>query len=102
VIDVDPERGLQANEFEVVREGRHQLVHYWYRSYRNTGLLGGADQILDRLVGRLLDDRSDGALVRVSTPIRTDAAEARSRLVSFAAQLDPLLQEHWPREAPAG
>jgi EpsI family protein len=101
VIEVDRARSLRAHEFAVERNGERQLVHFWYRSYRRTGLLGSMDQVLDRLVGRLLQGRADGALVRVSTPIERgdELVEARGRLVSFAAALDPLLEAHWPREA---
>lgn len=97
----DSEAGLRANEFRAERAGEVLLVHYWYRTYRRTGLLGGFDHLLDRLVGRLIDDRSDGALVRVATSI-TDGDEvgARGRLVAFSSALDPLIGDHWPVEAP--
>ena len=101
-VTIDPGRGLRANEFEAVREGTRQLVFYWYRSYRGTGLLGTFDQVLDRLAGRIFDHRSDGAIVRASTLIRPGAEEeARRRLRAFASELDPLLDEVWPTERPA-
>lgn len=98
---VDPERGLRVNEYRVERDGERRLVHFWFRSHRRTGMLGGLDQNLDRLLGRLLDGRADGALVRISTPLTgTDPTAARSRLRSFAATLDPLIAARWPRELP--
>lgn len=102
-LDVAPGSPLRVNEYVVERDGERQLVHFWYRSHRSTGLLGGLDQNVDRLVGRLTAGRADGALVRLSTPLRGgDDVEARGRLLSFAAALDPLLAERWPTEAPAG
>ena len=94
---------LRANEYRVERERERRLVLFWYRSHRQTGLLGGFDQNWDRLVGRLLDGRADGALVRISTAIVGEGdgggeTAARSRLTAFAAMLDPLLAEHWPIE----
>lgn len=101
-LEVDPAIGLSVNELEVEKDGSRALVHFWYRSFRSTGLLGGTDQVLDRFVGRLRHARSDGALVRLSTPLEADDdwLAARSRLTSFVGPLDALLAEHWPDEHP--
>ncbi len=90
--------GFQVNEYVVERESEQRLVHFWFRSHRRTGMLGGMDQNVDRVLGRLLEGRADGALVRLSTPLDAEAGDARGRLLGFAAKLDPLLEAHWPRE----
>lgn len=91
--------GLRANEYLVERDGEEQLVVFWYRSFRRTGILGGLDQNLDRLIGLMREGRADGALVRISTLVHEgDVVGARSRLQSFASLIDPLLGEHWPVE----
>ena len=99
---IDAGGDLRVNELLVQREGERRLVHFWYRSRRRTGMLGGFDQNFDRLLGRLLDGRADGALVRLSAPV-TDGGlvSARGRLMAFAARVDPLIAERWPSEAPA-
>jgi len=100
-VEAKPHSDLRANEYIVERDGERRLVHFWYRSHRRTGMLGGLDRNIDRLIGRLIDGRADGALVRLSTPIvRDDTIEARGRVMSFASLLDPLLGEHWPIELP--
>lgn len=38
-IEVDPAQGLRANEIVVEREGEQRLVHFWYRSFRDTSTL---------------------------------------------------------------
>ncbi len=102
VVLVDRRRNLRANEIVVEREGDRHLVHFWFRSFRETGLLDGIDQVRDRLVGRLSDGRSDGALVRVSTPLRSEGADyARGRLISLGTRIDQLLEERWPVEVRA-
>ena len=99
IVAVD--RALRVNELAVSLDGEEHLVHYWFRSFRKTGLRGGFDQLLDHLVGRLLHDRADGSLVRVSTRIENgDRASARSLLVAFDASFDALLAANWPREVP--
>lgn len=92
---------LEVNEMVVSLGGEQQLVHYWYRSFRSTGLRGGLGQTFDRLAGRLLHDRADGSLVRVSTGIEQgDRIAARGRLLAFVADFDAQLESHWPRELP--
>jgi hypothetical protein len=98
---VDPNRGLRVNEFEVRRDDERQLVHFYYRNYRTTGMLNRLDQIVNPLVSQVAYDRSDGALVRVTTPLEEGMEiEARSRLVAFTSELDPMLDRVWPTEAP--
>ena len=100
-LELDQAEGLRVNEYLVEQQGHRRLVHFWYRSHRRTGMLGGLDQNLDRLLGRLADGRADGALIRLSTPIEGDDTEvARSRLTSLAPALDRLLAERWPVETP--
>jgi EpsI family protein len=99
---VVPNGELRAKEYLVEREGERRLVHFWYRSVRRTGMLGGWDQNIDRFVGRLTDGRADGALIRISTPLNgDDEIGARGRLLGFASALDPLLAERWPTESEA-
>jgi EpsI family protein len=98
-VEIDSNEEFRANEYLIEQRGEQRLVHFWYRSHRRTGILGGLDQNIDRLLGRLLDGRADGALVRISTPISgDDTTAARGRLLSFASLLDPLLGEYWPTE----
>ncbi len=101
-LQVVPNGELQVNEYLVEREGERRLVHYWYRSARKTGMLGGWDQNIDRFVGRLTDGHADGALIRISTPLNgIDEVSARGRLLAFASMLDPLIAERWPTESEA-
>ncbi|MAJ61452.1 MAG: EpsI family protein [bacterium TMED88] len=103
VLDADPRSGLRVQEYRVEREGQTRLVHFWYRSHRRTGMVGGLDQNIDRMLGRLMDGRADGALIRVSTPITEgDEVAARGRLLAFGAALDPILAERWPTEQKMG
>ncbi len=102
VLEVAPGSPLRVREYRVARPGERRLVHFWFRSHRATGLLSGLQLNLDRFVGRLVHGRADGALVRISTPVEGegDDVAARSRLLAFAADLDPMLGEHWPSERP--
>jgi EpsI family protein len=95
--------GLRATEYLVEKDGRRDLVQVWYRSYRQTGMLGGLDMRLDHFLGHLHSGRADGALVRVSTTIQgNDEEAARSRLNAFATAFDSQLAAHWPSESAQG
>jgi EpsI family protein len=101
VIDAGDGSQRRLQEYLVEREGDRQLVHFWYRSSRSTGMIGGIDQRLDQILGRIETGRADGGLIRVST--RLDAsgeAEARARLLAFGGELDRQLADHWPVERP--
>lgn len=103
VVAVTPDAKLRVNEYLVEREGDRQLVHFWYRSHLRSGMLGGLDQNLDRIIGRIAYGRADGALIRLSTPVGAEGeVEARGRLLAFASELDPMLGPHWPLESPGG
>jgi len=99
VLDV---AGGHVQEFLVQRAGEHRLVHFWFRSHRRGGLTGGVDLGIDRVIGKLTTGRADGALIRISTPLRDreEAAAARSRLASFRGGLVPQLESRWPIERP--
>ena len=101
-LSVIPNGELRVNEYLVEQDGERRLVHFWYRSARRTGMLGGWDQNIDRFLGRLTAGRADGALIRISTQLEgDDEISARGRLLGFASVLDPLIAERWPTESEA-
>ena len=56
--------------------------------------------MLDHLLGRIIDRRADGSLVRVSGIVDGDVPTVRSRLIEFAVRVDQELDGHWPNEIP--
>lgn len=98
-VTVDSTRRLEVNEVRVEQGGDARLVHYWFRSYRRTGIASTLALHLDHVAGRLLDGRADGALVRLSTPLADgDVQSARLRLMAVARALEPEIEAHWPIE----
>lgn len=103
VVGAEDGSGRRLNEYRVERKGEAQLVHFWYRSARSTGLVGGFDQRLDQILGRLQTGRADGALIRLSTALGSGGeSEARVRLLALGRELDRQLAQHWPVELPGG
>jgi len=98
----DPAAGTRAMEYLVEAGGNQQLVMFWYRSHRASGMLSTLTLQLDHVAGRLTSGRGDGALIRLSTPlIGLDRDAARALLVSFAKLIEPRLADTWPTETSA-
>ena len=97
---IDAERGLKAVEYLVNDRGRRQLVLFWYRSFRRSGITSTMELRMDHLVGQIAAGRADGALVRLSTGLDdpTSRATTRALLVSFARKLERELGGVWPEE----
>ena len=93
---------LSANELIVKRDGQQRLVRFWYQSYNESGMLTRVDRVLARMEGLILNGRSDGSLVRISTPLLhgDELPLARARLTSFVREMAPQLTQHWPMEIP--
>jgi EpsI family protein len=99
-VDVPGRPLIEGNELIVENEFGRRLVIFWYQSSHSSGMLGGLDQALDHFVSRIRIGRADGSLVRLSTPLQRgeEIETARSRLRSFAREIAPLLESHWPTE----
>jgi hypothetical protein len=51
---------------------------------------------LEMVRNSILYNRTDGAIIRVSSPIYGSVAETSARLVQFVQALQPLLSEYLP------
>jgi len=84
-----------VNSMVLQQMGTRIIFYYWYMQrgrwvtseYQNK-LLMGYDGLMNR--------RTDGALIRLSTPVNRDLEAARERLQSFARLLVPILQKFLP------
>ncbi len=86
---------VEVNVAVVVQEGEPAVVLYWYQ----VGRRPQADPYRTKLeLARraLLERRTDGALVRVSAPVRSDVQEALARAERFARLAFPELVRWLP------
>lgn len=89
--------GFDVRELLVEKEGEQRLVHFWYRTARATGLTSTAQLRLQHFWGRLTRDEGDGALIRLSTPVRGGEVGAeRQRLESMDLLIERMMHEIWP------
>jgi EpsI family protein len=86
----------QINEIVFERGGRRQLVLYWFRE--RDRILASEYEVKWYLVWDILTRRqSNGALLRVSTPIDDSREAARARSLDFMRAVLPRLDELFPQ-----
>ena len=95
-ISVAGGRQIVVNEYVIQREENKQLVFYWYQ--------GRGRVIASEYAGKfwmvadaISRNRTDGALVRLITPISDSEAGARARLVGLTQDLFPPLDGIIPK-----
>ena len=90
---------MPLNRVIIARDNDKQLVYYWFvQRGRNIANEYWSKWYL--LVDAITKGRTDGALVRLVTPLRANEPEqaADERLRSFIDQLEPRLRAYLPPE----
>jgi EpsI family protein len=95
-IDVPGGRKIVVNEYVIQRDEDKQLVFYWYQG-RGRVIASEYAAKFWMITDAVSKNRTDGALVRVITPMANNEAAAQARLVSFTQSLFPRLDEIIPR-----
>ena len=95
-ISVAGGRQIVVNEYVIQKDANRQLVFYWYqgRGRVSASEYAGKFWMVADAISR---NRTDGALVRLVTPISDNEASARARLVGFTQGLFPQLDEIIPK-----
>ena len=93
------QNGFDLREFVVEQNGEQRLVHYWYRTGSQSGLTSVIGLRLRHVIDRMTENRGDGALVRLSTPLgNSDVETARTRLFAMDRVVEQSLAGLWPNE----
>jgi len=94
-ISVPSGRNIIVNEYVIQRDQDKQLVFYWYQGRGRVVASEYAGKFW-MIADAISRNRTDGALVRVVTPIYDGEDAARARLVSFTQTLFPSLDQLIP------
>lgn len=86
---------LVVNEYDVVRGTNHVLVLYWYRE-RGREITSEYAAKFWLMFDALTRNRTDGALIRVTTPILTSRNRAERLATSFVRAIFPRLGRFIP------
>ncbi len=95
-ISVAGGRQIVVNEYVIQKDANRQLVFYWYqgRGRVSASEYAGKFWMVADAISR---NRTDGALVRLVTPIIDNETSAQARLVGFTQGLFPQLDEIIPK-----
>lgn len=97
-VKINPRGGaptFEANRYIIQKGDHRQLLVYWYQGRGRvvaSEYWGKVYTVLDSARRR----RSDGAMVRVMTPVTSSESAALDTAVDLAAQVAPLLPEYVP------
>jgi EpsI family protein len=94
-ISLQDGRQIVVNEYVIAQGSDKELVFYWYQGRGRiiASEYWGKFWMVTDAISR---NRTDGALVRLLTPMNDGEANARARLVSFTQLLFPQLGESIP------
>jgi EpsI family protein len=87
---------VSINEYVIQRDRDKLMVFYWYQG-RGRVIAGEYSGKFWMVADAISRNRTDGALIRVMTPIKDGESEAQSRLVSFTQSLVPYLNQFIPK-----
>lgn len=91
-----PQRPAEVNRLVIARGDIRQLVYYWYQE-RGRVTADDWKKIIFQSWDRAREQRTDGALVRFTTPIyRNGEAQAEENLLDVASQVLMLLPAYVP------
>lgn len=92
-------RRIVVNRYLIAKGLDRDMVLYWYQSHGRTVASEYRAKIY-LVADSIRSGRSDGALVRVITPVgrSEDAQAAEARAAAFAEGILPLLDKHIPKE----
>jgi EpsI family protein len=95
-VPIDGRPDIVVNEYLVQRDAQKQLVFYWYQG-RGRVLASEYAGKFWMIADAVSRNRTDGALVRLVTPITGDESAARAFLTQFAQEIFPSLDNTLPK-----
>ncbi len=93
-LDGEP-HGIVVNRYVLQKETYRQVVTYWYQAQGQV-VAREVDAKLQLIRNAIVHNRTDGALVRVTSPVRTTVEETFAHQVEYIRVLRPLLREFLP------
>lgn len=86
---------ITVNQYLIQKDNQMQVVIYWFQA-QGTVVAGELDAKIQMIRSAIMTNRTDGVLVRVSTPVAGSVPETTERLVHYVQTLYPTLSEYLP------
>jgi EpsI family protein len=86
---------FEVNHYIIQKDQYRQLVLYWYQS-QGRAIASEVDAKVQLLKNALFHNRTDGALVRLISPVEGSVQETFARQMQYVQALYPLLGRYFP------
>lgn len=90
-----PYAPIEVNRYLIQKDRSMQVVLYWYQA-QGHAVAGELGAKVSMVRSALTRRRTDGALIRASSPVTGTEAEATERLIRYVQALYPALGEYLP------
>jgi EpsI family protein len=86
---------ISVNRYLVQKDRQMQIVLYWFQA-QGTVVAGELDAKIEMVRSAIFRNRTDGAVVRLSSPVYGSVPETTDELVQYIQLLYPVLREYLP------
>ena len=86
---------LMVNQMLIQKDDQRQLLFYWYRA-QGASVASELDAKLLMMKNAIVRNRTDGAMIRVSSPVYGSVTATSAHLTAFLQALQPVLSEYLP------
>lgn len=91
--------GVRLNLIISQKNDVYNVMMHWYQSAGTKVLSSGFEQNWQRYLGRIVDNRNDGAYIQVSSfADERNLSKVKDALSEFSLQILELLPRYWPEE----
>ena len=90
-----PHKTIQVNHYVLQKDQAQQVVLYWYQAQGQV-VASEIDAKLQLVKNAVLHNRTDGALIRLSSPVRGTPEATFARQLAYVQALYPVLAEFLP------
>jgi len=95
VIPLAASPSITVNRYLIQKDRSRQVVLYWYHS-QGTDVAGEVQAKIAMVKNAFLNNRTDGALIRISAPVQDTIQETIERLIQYVQTVYPILGEYLP------
>lgn len=90
-----PYGSIAVNRYLIQKDRKLQVVLYWYQT-RGKAIAEEVAAKVEMVRGAIFQNRTDGALVRVSSVVAGSAEETTEQLIRYVQSVYPMLHEYLP------
>jgi EpsI family protein len=95
LVITSPREVITVNRYVIQKDQYQQVVTYWFQSQGGV-VASEVEAKLQLIKNAMLHNRTDGALVRIVSPVSGNVEETFNRQAEFVRDLYPMLKEFLP------